>query len=58
MGLKTGEPDLDLQGQFGLKTKQFLSYPVNATTLNHGNFAFKLELCIDHLKVLDYSKNL
>ena len=42
IGLKTG--NLDLQGQIGLET------------INRGNFTFKLELCIDHLKVFGYSK--
>ena len=41
MGLKTGEPDLDLQGKFGLKTKQFLSYPVNATTFEPWEFCLQ-----------------
>ena len=58
-GLKTGDLDLDIQGQIGLKTKKkILSFLVNATTFEPWNSTFKLELCIDHLMVLDHSKNL
>ena len=55
ISLKTGDLDLDLQGHIGLETKK-LCYSLQQL-LNRGNFKFKLELCIDHLKVLDYSKN-
>ena len=54
MGLKTG--DLDLQGQIGLKLKNFVRFLVNATTFEPWDFTFKLELCIYHLKVLHYFK--
>ena len=57
-GLKTGDLALDLQGQIALKLKNCVRFLVNATTFEPGNFTFKHELCIDHLKALDYSKNL
>ena len=53
MGLKTNDLDLDLQGQIGLENLEFC---VMLQLLSHGNFTFKLELCIDHLKVL-HSEN-
>ena len=67
--VKTGDLDLDIQGQIGLETKKFCVIPCEQQLLNHGNFTmqqllncfnftFKLELCIDHLKVLQYFKNL
>ena len=43
-GLKTSDLDLDLQGQIHLETKLKLKFCNN---LNHGNFTFKLELCIE-----------
>ena len=54
MGLKTGDLD-DLQLAF--KLKSLYDSWVNATTFEPGNFSFKLELCISHLKILEYSKN-
>ena len=56
MGLKTGDPDLDPQGQIGLETIKFCV--IHCECNNFWNFTFKLEVCIDHLKVLDNSKNL
>ena len=54
--MKTG--DLDLQGQIGLETNKFCVIPCECDKhLNRVHFNFKLELCIDHLKVFDYSKN-
>ena len=38
MGLKTGDLDLDLQGQIGLETKKFMRFLVNATTLERWEF--------------------
>ena len=57
-GLKTGDLDLDLQGQIGLETKKFCVIHCECNNLNPGKLTFKFELCIDYLKVLDYSKNL
>ena len=54
MGLITG--DLDLEGQIGLETLKYKGDSLSMQQLlNCGNFKFNLELCIDHLKVLDYS---
>ena len=47
MGLKIGDLDLDLYGKICLEMQQLLK---------HGNFTLKLELCIDDLKDLNYSK--
>ena len=55
MGLKTGGRDLDLQGQIGLETCEIPCECNNFCTII--NLTFKLELCIDHLKVLQYFKN-
>ena len=54
--LKTGDLDLDLQGEIGLETQKFCVIPCECN--NFWNFIFKLDLCIDHQKALDYSKNL
>ena len=50
MDLKTGDLNLDLQGQIGLETYKLCVIPCecdNFRTIR--NFSFKLELCIDHL---------
>ena len=61
-GLKTGDLNLELQGQISLKTIKFfvifVRFLVSATTFEPWNFTFKLEVCIDHLKVLHYFKTL
>ena len=54
--LKIGDLDLHLQGQIGLQTSRIIILTVNHLTVL--NFTFQLELCIDQLKVLDFSKNL
>ena len=54
--LKIGDLDLHLQGQIGLQTSRIIILTVNNLTVL--NFTFQLELCIDQLKVLDFSKNL
>ena len=53
---KIGDLDLHLQGQIGLQTSRIIILTVNHLTVL--NFTFQLELCIDQLKVLDFSKNL
>ena len=51
--------DLDLHGQIGLETKKkIVQLLVSATTFEPWEFHLHLELCIDHLKVLHYFKNL
>ena len=52
MGLKTGYLELDLQGQIGL------AIPCECDNFsNIRNFSFKLEPCIDPIKVSYYFKN-
>ena len=60
MGLKTGDVNLDLQGQIGLDLalNNFVRFLVNATTFGpFGIFSFKHELCIIDLKISNYFKN-
>ena len=52
MGLKTG--DLDLQGQIGLQTCKIFVLTFIWTYLE---FAFTLELFIDHLNISDMFEN-
>ena len=54
--LKTGDLDLDLQGEIGLETQKFCVIPCECNNL--WNFIFKLDLYIDPIKLLDYFKNL
>ena len=59
MCLKTGDLDLGLRGQICLETYKFCVIPCECDNfLIVMNFTFKLELCIDLLKVLHCFKNL
>ena len=63
MGLKTGDLDLDLQGQIGLETKKIYEIPSECNNFRSlgilpSNLRCVDRLAIYHLKVLHYFKNL
>ena len=53
--LKTGDRDLDLQGQIGLRSSKIFILAVKHLTVL--NFIFQLELFIEHLNVSDEFEN-